>query len=442
MGRNVIKRKIINTSPWMMEYLVNKEDGYRLSHSSKEKVMMQCLRCGHKRMRSPKLLGEYGIACPKCGDGISYANKLMFNILEQLNIDFQYEISQSTQGFEWIPNNYRYDFYFQNNNIAYFVEMDGHYHMFCKKTKYRDIIKNQLAQEHNIQMIRIPCNYDRFVNRLEFIKDYIFQSILPSVLCFEEQDIDWQKCDLYANSSLVIQVCTLWNNGMHSTLAISEVMPICRLTVGTYLQIGTSLGLCDYDPQIEHDKILLLGRTQENEEKKCKPIAVYNSFGVTHIFKGATYLSANSERLFGWFISRPMITNVCNGHVRSCRGLMFKYISKQEYKQYFEQFNGEINPNNNIVYVASSSLYKPVAIYNGQDVIQVFISCDEAAEVLSEKYSIVFKRERIKSACLGQQKQYHNLKFKHITKEEYEKYKIIKNKNNEVVLKKEGDVYD
>lgn len=60
-----------------------------------------------------------------------------------------------------------------------------------------------------------------------------------------------------------MQVCTLWNDGMRSTLAISEVMPICRLTVTTYLQIGASLGLCDYDPQIEHNKVLLLGRTQK-----------------------------------------------------------------------------------------------------------------------------------------------------------------------------------
>lgn len=272
MGRNVIKRKIINTAPWMMEYLVNKEDGYRLSRSSKEKVMMQCLRCGHKRMRSPELLGEHGIACPKCGDGISYANKLMFNILEQLDIDFQCEISHLAQGFEWIPNNYRYDFYFQSNNISYFLEMDGHYHTFCKKTKQRDVIKNQLAQEHNIQMIRIPCNYDNSVSKLAFIKDRVLQSELPSILHFSEQDIDWQKCDLYANSSLVMQVCTLWNDGMRSTLAISEVMPICRLTVTTYLQIGASLGLCDYDPQIEHNKVLLLGRTQKTRKRSVNQL--------------------------------------------------------------------------------------------------------------------------------------------------------------------------
>ena len=349
----------------------------------------------------------------------------MFNILEQLNIDFQYEISQSTQGFEWIPNNYRYDFYFQSNGISYFLEMDGHYHMSCQKTKHRDIIKNQLAQEHNIQMIRILCNYDNSVNRLAFIKEQIFQSILPSVLHFSEQDIDWRKCDLYANSSLVIQACRLWNDGLHNTLTISEVMPVCRLTVITYLQIGASLGLCDYNPQVEHNKVLLLGRTRENEEKKCKPIAVYNSIGVTHIFKGATYLSANSERLFGQFISRAMITNVCGGKTKSCKGLMCRYISKQEYHQYFEQFGGEINPNNNIVCIASDGLSKPVAVYKGQDVIQVFVSCDEAAEVLSEKYSIIFKREGIKNTCLGRQKQYHNLTFKHITREEYEQYKMI-----------------
>lgn len=434
MGRKVIKRKIINTAPWMMEFLVNKEDGYRLSRSSKEKVMMQCPRCGHQRLRSPERLGEYGIACPKCGDGISYSNKLMFNVLEQLNMDFQCEISRITPGFEWIPNNYRYDFYFQHNNVAYFLEMDGHYHTFCQQTKRRDVIKNQLAHDNNIQVIRISCDYDNSVHKLTFIKEQILQSELPSILHFSEQDIDWKKCDLYANSSLVMQACELWNSGMRSTLAISEVMPICRLTVTAYLQIGASLGLCDYDSQAEHDRVLLLGRTQESEEKKCKPIAVYNSLGVTHIFKGATYLSANSERLFGQFISRPMITNVCNGLAKSCKGLTFKYISKQEYEQYLTQFSGEINPDNNITCVASTGLSKPVAVHDGSNIIQVFVSCDEAAEVLSKIYSTVFKRERIKSVCLGRQKQYRGLHFKHITKEEYLQYKMIeKDKNIEVV---------
>lgn len=432
MGRNVIKRSIINTAPWMMEYLVNKEDGYRLSRSSREQVMMQCLRCGHQHVRSPVLLGKYGIACPKCGDGVSYSNKLMFNVLEQLHTDFQYEISQATQGFEWIPNNYRYDFYFQSDNIAYFLEMDGHYHTFCQKTKHRDAIKNQLAQDHNIQIIRIPCDYDNSVHKLTFVKEQIMQSILPSILCFNEQDVDWQKCDLYANSSLVMKTCELWNDGIRNTLDISEILPICRLTVINYLRIGASLGLCDYDAQVEHNKALQLGRTQESEEKKCKPIAVYNSFGVTHIFKGATYLSATSERLFGQFISRPMITNVCNGLAKSCKGLTFKYVSKQEYEQYFKQFGGEINPNNNITCVASTGLSKPIAIYDGAKIIQVFVSCDEAAQVLSEVYSMTFKRERIKSTCLGQQKQYNGLHFKHITREEYEQYKMIEN-NIEVV---------
>ena len=421
-------KKIYQTDPWMMAYFVDDKLPYLYSHSSRMSALMRCPRCGYEKIRKIKRLYEGGFACPKCGDGISYPNKFMFNILDQLKIPFLYEVSRTTEGFEWISGMYRYDFYFQNSSGRYFIEMDGHYHSTSEYTQESDVVKDKLAIEHNIGVIRIRCDYDRVQNRFEFIKDNILASELPHLLQFSESDIDWDKCELCANSSLMIDACELWSSGVCNTLNIANQLHISRVTASIYLKRGSELGLCDYNPEDESQKVLLKGRTQDAERKKCKPVAVYNTMGMIAVFDGAVQLSNASDSLFGVHISRPMITNVCQGKLKSNVGLRFQLINRDEYENFYNMFGGNINLelfNPNIKY---SSKEKPVAVFYQKNLIDIFSGKTEASDVLAKRFGVEFSIYAITNVCLGKQKQHNGFTFQSTTREEYEQYKMIANK--------------
>ena len=96
---------IATTHPHLVKYFVNIEDTYNHTYGSTNKVMVKCLDCGCKKEISiVNFINNEFIMCPKCSDGISYPNKFMFNMLEQLNIEFISEYSP-----EWIGRK-RYDF--------------------------------------------------------------------------------------------------------------------------------------------------------------------------------------------------------------------------------------------------------------------------------------------------------------------------------------------
>ncbi|MDY4145075.1 MAG: hypothetical protein SOY54_02470 [Bacilli bacterium] len=426
------ENRIDKSAPWMMQYFVNTEDVYKYTYGSNHKSLMRCPRCGYERIRSIHLLHEKGFACPKCSDGISYPNKFMFNMLEQLKISFLYEVSKTHLGFEWVDK-YKYDFYFETiDGQKYFIEMDGHFHEVFEETKQRDDIKDRLAQQHNIQVIRIPCNYNK--NRFNFIKNSILNSILPHILKFTESDIDWYQCDKESNSSLLIEACNLWTSGTHSALEISHKLHVCRCTISTYLKRGQKLGLCDYDPQAEIHKALQMATCKDVQNKKCKPIAVFNNSGITHIFFSAKEFSEMSKVIFGVHISRAMITNVCKGLYTSSMGLTFKYITKSEYEYYYNVFKGNVNNTINNSYVCCHNNSKQVAVILNGSVYDVFVNIADAATQMMERFNIRFTYSGIKNVCLGKQQQYKGYNFKHITKEEYEQYKIILN-DYEVVYK-------
>jgi hypothetical protein len=422
------KLKIYQTDPWMMDYFVDDQISYTYSYGSNVETLMKCPRCGYEKIRKIRRLHDKGFACPRCGDGISYPNKFMFNILEQLKLPFLYEVSKTQYGFEWITGLYRYDFYFQNSLGNYFIEMDGHYHSNSIEMQESDKIKDRLALKHNINVIRICCDYDQVQNRFEFIRTNILQSKLPQILQFSESDIDWDKCDLYANSSLMIKACELWSRGMRNTLDISNKLHISRMTASIYLRRGAVFGLCDYNPKEESQRVLLKGRTLDSERKKCKPVAVYNTLGMIAVFEGAVRLSEASEGLFGVHISRPMITNVCNGNCGTNYGLHFQLISKEQYDEYRKFFGGHTNPKLFNPSIKYSSREKPVAVFLQEELVDIFSGRAEAANVLTNRYGVVFSQNSITNVCLKRQKQYNGFTFQNSTREEYEQYKMIANK--------------
>jgi hypothetical protein len=213
-----------------------------------------------------------GFSCPKCSDKIPYAEKFIFNVLEQLNIIFKTQLSRTT--FNWC-NDYRYDFYLRDLNCI--IETHGlqHYEESFKRISKKakcleeiqdnDKIKEQLAKQNNINnYIVIDCRK----SEMEWIKNNIMQSnlSLPQLLNFKESDIDWIKCHEFACNSFVKTTCDLWNNEV-KIAEIAEILKVHRNTIRRYLKQGTGLKWCYYDSN-ENTKNNLISM----HERKCKQV--------------------------------------------------------------------------------------------------------------------------------------------------------------------------
>jgi len=233
------------THPYLIKYFINTEDTIKYSKGSKIELPMKCPYCGlKKKMKIPTLIRGFG--CSRCSDGISYPQKFLFNMFQQLlDNNFEAELSKTT--FKWCKN-YKYDFYINKFN-GIICECHGKQHYENSKSNWdslEDIRKNDkdkedLAKENDIEnYIVLDCRQ----SELKWVKDNIMNSKLPILLSFKESDIDWLKCHEYSCSSLVKIACDLWNSGMQSVSKIKTEMRMGDCAIGRYLKRGNELGWC------------------------------------------------------------------------------------------------------------------------------------------------------------------------------------------------------
>jgi len=204
--------------------------------------------------------------CPYCSDAISFPNKLMFNILNDLHIDFDNEVN-----FDWCKfylngeqRQGRYDFVLSSSSNKYIIEMDGSFHekphgysVFSKEDiKLIDSIKDNLAYLNNYVMIRINCSNVDF----DAIKTEIYKSELRSILDLDL--VDWRLCYINSLRSRLIEACELWNRKL-STTEISNILKISIRTTINYLKRGARLTLCDYSSSKSR------WQTLEKQRLKC-----------------------------------------------------------------------------------------------------------------------------------------------------------------------------
>jgi hypothetical protein len=247
-------KMMANTHPHLIKYFANENDAYKYSYGSHKKVLMKCPNCNFEKEITIHDLVNQGFPCSKCGDGISYPEKFMFNLLEQLNINFIKELSKTT--FKWCDNK-SYDFYIPHLNIICEVHGIQHYEKngnwgSLEKIQKNDQIKLNLALINDIDhYIVLDCRE----STLNWIKNSIMNSKLPILLNFREQDINWSKCDEYSFcNSLIKEVCDLWNSGLKDTKEIADKFKMGRCTVVRYLNQGKKNNWCDYDPEEENKK--------------------------------------------------------------------------------------------------------------------------------------------------------------------------------------------
>lgn len=330
-SRIVVKgiNDINTTTPWMVSYFKNKEDANNHTKLSNEKVEVICPDCDlEKKIVICDFYSNESIGC-SCGDGNSYPNKFMLNILKQLNIDFETEYSP-----DWV-NLKSYDFYIPSLNLI--IEMDGGFHnrdnnmsgQTKEESKAIDDYKDEQAKLHGMKVIRIDCDYGSKLNeRFNLIKYNTLKSKLNKLLNLSI--IDWYTVDKFALSNLVKIICEMWNNKeeYENSKDIAKKTGFNSLTIVRWLKKGKEHNLCNYNARLESQKA-----HSKAGKKNGKPIKIYKDGIILGEFESASELSRQSENLFGVKLSTANISAVCCGKLKHYKGYTFKYINKEDLKE-------------------------------------------------------------------------------------------------------------
>lgn len=247
------KTDLWTTAPHIANLLLYPEHGYNLSLESHKRDYFVCPYCGAKMYKMVRSVHKYGFRCPVCSDGISYPEKVVSNLLRQLNIDFIYDSS-----YEW-SNKKRYDFYIEN--LSLIIETHGLQHylnrkMFNKKSDYseqeNDKYKKELAIQNGIKnYIELDCRY----SDLKYIKNSILNSRLDTLI--DLSLIDWDILEKDCLKSKVTEVCDVYNSGIINTVEIARLFGIDSSTVSDYLRRCDDAGLCHYTPNPYHERAII-----------------------------------------------------------------------------------------------------------------------------------------------------------------------------------------
>ena len=310
---------IWTTDRWMVDLGVSEEDAKRYTHGSSKKIKVICPDCGErKEMVVSSIYKENSIACT-CKDGATYPERLMIAVLRQLNVDFKTQLTSTT--FKWIGDR-RYDFYLPKYNMI--IETHGlqHYEQTRRKgartleeEKQNDKYKYELAMRNGIdKYIVIDCRE----SKLKWIKESILKSELANLVDLSK--IDWTKCEKFALSNLIKEVCEYWNNKeeWETVIDLAKTFNLNDDTVRRYLGKGTELGWCYYNGQEELEK-----SKQRQKITRANPIEVYKDGKFLRVFSSSHEIDRNSLSTYGIKLHYAKICDAINTN-KPYKGFTFK----------------------------------------------------------------------------------------------------------------------
>ncbi len=242
---------IWTTNPELASKLLNPEDGYKHSQWSNKVVDWKCPNCKELiKNRKISTVNNNGLVCPNCSDKLSFPEKIMYNLLKYIEIEFEYDKTK-----QWSKGK-RYDFYIPSLNTI--IETHGEQHYkggFKSKRKNleseqeNDKLKYEMALQNGItHYIVIDCRIRDF--------EYIMNSILNSKLIhvLDLKNVNWNKIMKDSQKSINIKMLELWNKGLN----LSEIsLEVCMHndTISRILRNFAKLGLCEYDSYRARRKI-------------------------------------------------------------------------------------------------------------------------------------------------------------------------------------------
>lgn len=281
--------------------------------NSVAKIDMKCPVCSrHKKYSPHQFYKRGGLGCV-CSDGVSYPNKLVSSLLEQINIDFVREYHA-----EWSGKKL-YDFYIPSINTI--IECHGIQHYFGWGYNTDDFIRQQnndsykmnLALNNGIEnYIVIDCRE----SNIDFIKTNIEDSKLLELLSVSTLDIDWEECGKFASGNLIVDVSKMWDAGL-SLKEIRERIKISNGTVTKYIKIGNRIGICKcmYSPE-------------ESRRRAERPLPS-NTTPVYCIDLNKVYQSQNEAGRELLKKSGSKIGACCKGKIKTAYGYRWYYLYDQ-----------------------------------------------------------------------------------------------------------------
>lgn len=308
------------------QYLTDEQMKIYMPHSN-TKIDVVCPHCQrHKKIAPNAILFSHGIGCV-CSDGISYPNKFIYSLLDQLKVDYEPEYV-----FDWAKDK-RYDVYIHNLNCIIenhggqhydkgFLSMDG---KTLQEEKENDIIKQNLAIQNGIKYyIVLDCRKSDV--------DWIKKSVLSSELnnLFDLSLVDFCKCSKFACSNLVKTVADLWNDGLSvKDIVLKTGLP--SATVQHYLIKASKSNMCDWTPQKSHKR----GAEMHSGEKHhmARMVVQYNkNNNVIKIWKYAKQASNGLKTNENIKINDKNIIACCRGKRITAGGYQWKYLYDQTCK--------------------------------------------------------------------------------------------------------------
>lgn len=314
---------IWDTDKWAVDRgLILEEDAKKYTRGSNKRIDAICPNCGEpkKNVKINNIIRYKSIGCKKCGDGVSFPEKVVSLVLDKLYIYYEKQKS-----FSWSQNRI-YDFFIPS--LGKLIETHGGQH-YRKKTSWNkcggrtlveeqenDRLKEELATKNGLEYIPIDCRE----SDIDFIKENMIK-MLGDI--FDFSPIDWEEIDKKAQSSLVWEVCEYWKNkkDKENTADLAKYFSLNKTTIVKYLKRGNKYGWCFYDGKEE-----LVKNVKKANASRSKKVAIYKDGDLKGIYSSASELDRKSEQDFGIKLGYESISLVCLGKQKTHKGYTFKYL--------------------------------------------------------------------------------------------------------------------
>ena len=329
---------VATTHQEYVKYFLDHNDAKNVTRWSEKWISIVCPDCGHVTKKRVCDLISYPFNCKRCGDKSTYPNKYMYEFLFQLQKQYNFHIYPE-HVFKWSKHlnddgvsRRIYDFFLEYNNDTIIIEVHGEQHFNGSFQSYKgartaeDEIKNDLYKKNLAVSNGVKEEHYIVIDARKSNSNWIQNSIMHSGLCdlfvFQENDIDWNKCDEIACKNLIKLSSSLWNDGVKSTAKIGEIIGKTRPTIISYLKKASSLGWCDYSPEYikRYDR---------------KPILCLDN---NIAFESAEVCSDHSVDIFGFYMHAPSLNNAACGKCPTYKNMHFVYMSKDDFLLYNQMY--------------------------------------------------------------------------------------------------------
>ncbi len=230
---------IPTTDPWMIPYFPGGYDeAKKYTYGSSNQIHPKCQDCGlisNNKIAIYDIHKRKGFRC-RCSDKISFPERFMMEILNDLSIDFIYQYSDCD-----MPNGTLYDFMIPSLNTI--IETDGGWGHGYKGTIDRLLVDNKKDEsiKHKFKVIRINCEPSTY----EHIKNSIIKNKDMNAL-FDLSKVNWDKCNELAQKNLKKQVCLSYSIRKTNPKDLALLYNLSSSTIVNWLNEGNKYGWCKY----------------------------------------------------------------------------------------------------------------------------------------------------------------------------------------------------